>query len=157
MITLCIFVIFCTFSVLDCLFCISSLYFFKEQWFFLSFSLIKNNGSIVWWFCFCFNSNGTRKLIAHGEYCLVCTKKWFWKNPHDVITPTKTRSMTKNEGRASLKTTNDYFKDKTKTLILFETCIFYFKIIQYILFACIFYFKIIQYILFATFIIFFAY
>ena len=47
------------------------------------------------------NSDGRRKLIALGEDCLVHTNKCFWNNPHDVITHTKTRSMTKNEGKAS--------------------------------------------------------
>lgn len=64
--------------------------------------------------CAYVNSDGTQKLIALSEDCLVCTNKCFWKDPHDVITHTKTRSMTKNEGKTSLKTTNDYFKDKEK-------------------------------------------
>ena len=53
--------------------------------------------------CIYINSDGTRKLITHGENCLVRTNKCLWKNSHDVITHIKTRSMTKNEDKASLK------------------------------------------------------
>ena len=69
------------------------------------------------------NFDGTRKLIAKSHDCIVrtwsyismvCTNKCFEKNASDVATSIKTRSMTKNECAAPLKTINDYFKDKEK-------------------------------------------
>ena len=62
--------------------------------------------------CACINSDRTVKLIAKGHDCFIRTNKCFWKNASDVAVRIKTRSMTKNEGVASLKTFNDYFKDK---------------------------------------------
>ena len=62
--------------------------------------------------CAYINSDGTGKLIAKGHDCFIRTKKCFWKNTSDVAARVQTRSMTKNKGVASLKTLNDYFKDK---------------------------------------------
>ena len=64
--------------------------------------------------CAYVNSDGTRKLVAAGENCLIRTDKCFWKDDCDVVTCTKTKSMTKNKGQTSLKTINDYFKHKEK-------------------------------------------
>ena len=64
--------------------------------------------------CVYVNSSGTRKLITKGHDCNVLTDKCFWKNVSDVAASIKTRPMTKNKGAASLKTINDYFKDKEK-------------------------------------------
>ena len=60
------------------------------------------------------NSGGTQKLIAKGHDYLVCTDKCFWKNTSDVATRIQAKSMTKNECAASLKTFNNYVKDKEK-------------------------------------------
>ena len=60
------------------------------------------------------NFNGTQKLITKGHACLIPTDKYFGKNVSDVATRIKTRLMTKNEGAVSLKTFNNYFKDKEK-------------------------------------------
>lgn len=60
------------------------------------------------------NSDGTQKLITKGHACLIPTDKYFWKNFSDVATRIKTRLMTKNEVAVSLKTCNNYFKDKEK-------------------------------------------
>ena len=54
--------------------------------------------------CTYFSSDGTRKLIDASENCLVRTNKCFWNADTDIVICTKTRSMTKNEGNASLKT-----------------------------------------------------
>lgn len=54
--------------------------------------------------CTYVSSDGIRKLIDASENCLVRTNKCFWNADPDIATCTKTRSMTKNEGNASLKT-----------------------------------------------------
>ena len=60
------------------------------------------------------NFDGTRKLIDTSHKYLVRNDKCFWKDPCDVTTRIKTRSMTKNEGAVPLKIFNKYFKDKRK-------------------------------------------
>ena len=60
------------------------------------------------------NFDGTRKLINASHKCLVPTNKCFWKDPCDITTQIKTRSMTKEERVVPLKLFNKYFKDKGK-------------------------------------------
>ena len=64
--------------------------------------------------CAYVTSDGIRQLLAYGENCIVRTNKCFRNDPDDVVKRTKTRSMTKKEGKVSLKTINDYFKNKEK-------------------------------------------
>ena len=64
--------------------------------------------------CVYANADGTHKLIAEGDRCLVPTNRCFWKDPSDVAARVKTRSMTKKERAVSLKTFNNYFKEKGK-------------------------------------------
>ena len=42
--------------------------------------------------CFLKNADGTNKIIAAGDKCLVATGKCFWKDPSDVKHGVKTRS-----------------------------------------------------------------
>ena len=66
--------------------------------------------------CFTYaNFDGTQKLIDATYNYLVPNNKCFWKDPCDVITQIKTKSMTKNEGEVTLKIFNKYFKDKEKS------------------------------------------
>lgn len=85
------------------------------------------------------NSNGTRKLIAKGDYCIFRTNKCFWKDSADVNTRIKTRSMTKNKPPVSWETFNNYFKDKEKDIAIAQKCIVDLIIMQYILFKHVFY------------------
>ena len=64
--------------------------------------------------CVYANVDGTNKLIAEGDACLIPTNTCFWKDASDVATHVKTRSMTKKERSVSLKGFNKYFKDKKK-------------------------------------------
>ena len=58
------------------------------------------------------NADGTNKIITKGSDCLVRTNKYFWKDPTDVVTHIKTRSMTKKEPCISRRAFNKYFKEK---------------------------------------------
>ena len=60
------------------------------------------------------NLDGTRKLIAKNEKCLIPTNKCFLKDTCDASTKIKTRAMTSSEKAASLKTINNSFKNKKK-------------------------------------------
>ena len=68
--------------------------------------------------CVYANADGTYKLIAEGDRRLVPTNRCFWKDPSDVATRVKTRSMTKRERTVSLKTFNNSFKEKGKDIAL---------------------------------------
>ena len=63
--------------------------------------------------CVYANADGTRKIIANGENCLVRTNKCFWKDPVDVVTRVRTRSMTKTKRCVSMHAFNYYFRRKT--------------------------------------------
>ena len=67
--------------------------------------------------CLYADSDGTNKLIAEGDACLIPTKRCFWKDASDVATYVKTLSMTKKERSVSLKAFNKYFKDKKKSMM----------------------------------------
>ena len=54
--------------------------------------------------CFLKNADGTNRIIAPGEKCLVATDKCFWKDPSDVVNRVKTRSQVKNEPAVEFKT-----------------------------------------------------
>ena len=62
--------------------------------------------------CAYVNLDGTPKLIAKTEKCLIPTNKCFWKDTCDTRAKIKTRTMTSSEKAASLKTINNYFKSK---------------------------------------------
>ena len=57
-------------------------------------------------------ANGTRKIIAKGNLCLVPTKRCFWKDPSEVDSCVKTRSMTKRKRCVSRAVFNRYLKEK---------------------------------------------
>ena len=45
------------------------------------------------------NADGTNKIIAAGDKCLVATGKCFWKDPSDVKHGVKTRSREEDYDR----------------------------------------------------------
>ena len=58
--------------------------------------------------CFLKNLDGTNKIIAAGEKCLVETGKCFWKDSSDIKRGIKTRSRAKNEPTASYEDYDRY-------------------------------------------------
>ena len=60
------------------------------------------------------NLDGTRKLMAKNEKCLIPTNKCFWKDTCDTRTKIKTGAMASSDKTASLKTINNCFKNKEK-------------------------------------------
>ena len=60
------------------------------------------------------NLDGALKLIAKKEKCLIPTNKCFWKDTCDTRTKINTRAMNSSEKAASLKSINNYFKNKWK-------------------------------------------
>ena len=68
----------------------------------------------IYYGCVYANADGTNKIIAEVDACLIPTNRCFWKDTSDVATHVKTHSMTKKECSVSLKAFNKYFKDKKK-------------------------------------------
>ena len=68
----------------------------------------------VYYGCAYANLDGTRKLMAKNEKCLIPTNKCFWKDTCDTRTKIKTGAMASSDKAASLKTINNCFNNKEK-------------------------------------------
>ena len=62
--------------------------------------------------CFPKNVNGTNRIIAKDENCLIPTSECFWKDPLDIKNGVKTRSRTKNGTTINLKGFDQYHIQK---------------------------------------------
>ena len=58
--------------------------------------------------------DGTHKLIGSGQDYILQTNKCFWKDPRDVNTSLKTRSVTTNKPSVHWTIIDNYYKDKEK-------------------------------------------
>lgn len=59
--------------------------------------------------CFTKNTDGTNRIIAKGDMCLVPTNKCFWKDSSGVKDRVKTRSPTENDPTVDYKAFDGYF------------------------------------------------
>ena len=67
--------------------------------------------------CYYKNTDGTNKIIAAGENCLLRTNKCFWKDPCDVSNGVKTRSRAKSELTVNFRAVDRCNKEKySKTI-----------------------------------------
>ena len=65
--------------------------------------------------CMTKNSNGTKKIIGHGEKCLAPTGKCFWKDAEHIKScDLKTRGHTKKEPTVSNQAYRNYFEHKER-------------------------------------------
>ena len=62
--------------------------------------------------CFPKNVDGTDRIIAKGENCLILTSECFWKDPLDVKNEVKARSCTENETTINFKGFDQYHIQK---------------------------------------------
>ena len=60
------------------------------------------------------NDDGSRKLIAINDKCLISNNQCFWKDTRNTCVKVKTRTMASSEKTTPLKIINNYFKDKEK-------------------------------------------
>ena len=81
------------------------------------------------------NADGTNKIIAKGNDCLVRTNRCFSKDPSDVVGHVRTRLMIKKEPCVSQRAFNKYFKEKVSS---FDQELFREKKHVDIYFCCIF-------------------
>ena len=64
--------------------------------------------------CFRKNADGTNRIIANGEDCLIPCSKPFWKYIEDIPSGVKTRSQCKRQELLNGRTFDTYFRNKNK-------------------------------------------
>ena len=60
--------------------------------------------------CYYKNADGTNRIVASGENCLLRMKKCFWKVPCDIRSGLKTRSRAKSELTVSFQAADSITK-----------------------------------------------
>ena len=70
--------------------------------------------SIIYHGCFRKNADGTNKIIANDERCLIPCSKPFWKYIEDIPSGVKTRSQYKRQELVDRRTFDTYFQEKNK-------------------------------------------
>ena len=58
------------------------------------------------------NADGTNRLTARAEDCILQTSRCFWKDPSVVISGVKMWSHAKTEPWVKFRTVDKYYKDK---------------------------------------------
>ena len=64
--------------------------------------------------CFRKNADGTNRIIANNENCLISTSRAFWKYIEDISAGVKTRSQYKRQKLVDRITFDIYFRNKNK-------------------------------------------
>ena len=79
----------------------------------------------LWHGCYYEIADGTNRIIASGENCLLRTNKCFWKAPCDVASVVKAKSHAKSKLTVSFQAVDTYYKRKDiKTIDFMEIHIY---------------------------------
>ena len=64
--------------------------------------------------CFRKNKDGTNRIIANCERCLIPTSKLFWKDINDIPAGVKNRAQYKQQKLVTNRAYGKYFRDKKR-------------------------------------------
>ena len=67
--------------------------------------------------CFRKNADGTNRVIANKEACLVASSVPFWKYIDDIPVGVRTRNQYKNQELVTRRQFDNYFRNKNKEAI----------------------------------------